>query len=113
MSGRTYGIDRLTSGLVSRMTEIERLQKTIRDQHGCGSTHRESVTVHETFPGKVVWDGVVEVFSLTDHPRAKRAFAWSYKSDTGEKRYVAVLSVPPIITPLDAVGAYASKKQKK
>ena len=47
----------------------------------------------------------VEVFSLVNHPAAKTAFAWGYKNDAGKMRYVAVLKVPPINSPIDAVRA--------
>ena len=57
--------------------------------------HVQTVAVHETFQGKVVWGGDVEVFLLVKHPRARRAYAWSYKNDVGETRYVAVLGVRP------------------
>jgi hypothetical protein len=73
------------------MNEIERLRQAIRDLHGCDSAHVQSVAVQETFQGNVVWEEDVEEFRLIDHPRAKTAFAWSYKNDAGETRYVAVL----------------------
>ena len=88
------------------MTEIERLEKAIWDLHGYKSKHSRSMAVHETFEGETVWQGVVEVFELDSHPRAKVAYAWSYKADSGERRYVAVLGVPPINSPQDAVRAY-------
>ena len=95
------------------MNDIERLQKAIRDLHGCDSMHMQTVAVHETFQGKVVWDGDVEVFLLIDHSRARRVYAWSYKGDNGETRRVAVLGVPPIDTPLDAVRAYIAAEAQK
>ena len=95
------------------MNDIERLQKAIRDLHGCDSTHMQTVAVHETFQGKIVWDGDVEVFLLIDHSRARRVYAWSYKGDNGETRRVAVLGVPPIDTPLDAVRAYIAAEAQK
>ena len=88
------------------MTEIERLEKAIFDLHGCHRAHVHSVPVHETFQGNVVWDGDVEEFRLIDHPRAKTAFAWSYKNDDRQTRYVAILGVPPVNTAIDSVRAY-------
>ena len=73
----------------------------------------QTVAVHETFQGKIVWDGDVEVFLLIDHSRARRVYAWSYKGDNGETRRVAVLGVPPIDTPLDAVRAYIAAEAQK
>ena len=61
----------------------------------------------ETFRGKVVWDGQVEVFDLEGHPKAKRCYAWSHQEGDKEteRRYVAVLGLPPVNSPLDAVRA--------
>ena len=95
------------------MTEIERLQKAIRDLHGCESFHAGSIAVDETFEGKPVWQGIVEVFSVKNHPIAKEAYAWSYKNDPGEKRYVAVLGIAPVNTARDAVRAYVAAEIKK
>ena len=85
------------------MTESDRLRKTIRDLHGVESTHLPSVRVQETFQGQTVWEGVVEVFGLKGHPKAGLAYAWSYETDDGGRRYVAVLGVHPIKTAQDAV----------
>jgi len=87
------------------MTEVERLRKAIRDLHGLDSEHVESVHVHETFQGKTVWEGDVQVFQIHGHPQAQRAYAWSYIGDAGEVRYLAVLGVPPIDSPQKAVQA--------
>ena len=87
------------------MTERERLRKAIRDLHGVEASHLRSEPVHETFQGETVWEGVVEVFALKGHPKAGLAYAWSHETDGGGRRYVAVLGVPPIKTPQDAVRA--------
>ena len=95
------------------MTEIERLQKAIRDLHGCDSAHLASIPVLETFVSKTVWEGIVELFTLLDHPKAKEAYAWSYKTDDGQTRHVAVLSLPPVKTAIDAVRAYIAVQVQK
>ena len=95
------------------MTEIERLEKAIRDLHGCKSKHNRSVAVHETFQGQTAWQGAVEVFELEGNPQAKIAYAWAYKGDDGKMHYVAVLSVPPISSPNDAVKAYVVADYQK
>jgi hypothetical protein len=84
--------------------ELATLKKAILDLHGVQGEHVESVPVKETFKGETVWDGVVEVFKLTDHPEGA-AYAWSHESDSGGRRYVAVLRKAPIDTPLKAVQA--------
>src|SRR5439155_19535728 len=66
-----------------RMTERDRLRKTIRDLHGIESTYLRSARVREIFQGETVWEGVVEVFALKGHPKAGLAYAWSYATDDG------------------------------
>jgi hypothetical protein len=99
-----------------RRNAIDRLRKTIRDLHALESIHVQSAPVDETFQGKPVWQGVVEVFSVSGHPQAKFAYAWSYIGDKGETRYTAVLGVPPIDSPQKAVQAAVMahiEKQRK
>jgi hypothetical protein len=87
------------------MTEEQRkLQKAIRDLHGCKGTYLRSEPVREEHGGAVVWDGVVEIFAV-DHPAASLAYAWAHETDAGTKRYVAVLGSPPIKSARDAVRA--------
>jgi hypothetical protein len=81
---------------------IPHLQRAIKATHGCDSTHVETVPVVETFNGKVVWQGNVEVFDLIGHPKAKRGYAWSYNLESGS-RTLAVLELPPVISPQTAV----------
>ena len=85
--------------------------------HNCGATWRESVPVHEIFRGKTLWRGDVEVFDLTGHPKAKRAYGWSHPENadgTGE-RFVAVLEIPPVDSPQTAVkmAIYSDIKREK
>lgn len=84
--------------------ELASLQKAILDLHGAHAEHVESVPVVERFQGETVWDGIVEVFKLSDHPAGK-AYAWRHESDSGGWRYVAVLHKPPVDTPQKAVQA--------
>lgn len=90
------------------MTYLEELRDAIEKMHGAKATHRESVPVKEVFQGKTVWDGVVEVFDLHDHPKANTAYAWSHETDDPAKptRHVAVLHIPPAISPVTAVRAF-------
>ena len=77
----------------------------MESQHGGTATFVQAVPVHEVFEGKTVWDGVVHVFRLADHPHAKLAYAWSYERDDGKRRFFAVIHVPPVTSPRDAVRA--------
>jgi hypothetical protein len=47
----------------------------------------------------------VHVFDLEGHPTANRAYAWSYERPKGKRRFFAVLHVPPVIGPREAVRA--------
>jgi len=94
------------------MTEIEKLAMLICDLHGTTAKHIESERVHETFEGETVWDGTVEVFALNKHPKAALAYAWSYETDEGTRRYMAVLGAPPINTAMDAVRAVVIAETK-
>lgn len=84
---------------------IERLRKAIWDLYGCESTHVGTTAVRETFQGKAIWEGSVETFLLTRHSSAQRCYAWAQGSgkDEVEKTYIAVLGIPPINSPADAV----------
>jgi len=66
--------------------------------HNCAAVWRETVPVHEVFEGKTVWKGEVEIFDLTGHPKAKRAYAWSHLDGKKDERtrFVAVLEIPPV-----------------
>jgi hypothetical protein len=90
---------------VANKEYIERLQGAINHLHGCNSTWVETVPVKEVFRGETIWIGFVEVFTLSGHPKAKKAYAWSHaegKNDTGE-RFVTVLEIPPVESPQTAV----------
>jgi hypothetical protein len=90
------------------MTPIEELKEAIRKMHGAEATHRYSVPVKEVFKGETVWEGVVEVFHLTGHPKTDTAYAWLH--DTGDPetpfRPVTVLRIHPALSPVDAVRTF-------
>jgi hypothetical protein len=84
---------------------IGSIQRAIQHLHKCEAAYVETVPVHEVFRGQTVWQGKVEVFDLTGHPKAKRAYGWSHRdgaNDEGE-RFVTVLEIPPVVSPLTAV----------
>lgn len=66
----------------------------------------ETVSVSETFQGRPVWVGIVHVFKLERHPTASRAYAWSPPIEGSDRRrFYAVLHIPPVASPADAVRA--------
>jgi hypothetical protein len=88
------------------------LVKAFRDLHGCGAVHAETVPVIERFQGKTVWEGDVEVFDLTGHPKAFKGYAWAYDKAKGSE-IVAVLELPPVISPRTAVQASIVGKMRE
>jgi hypothetical protein len=89
------------------MTVIEKLQQAIEELHNVQATHRESVRVKETWKGKTIWDGVVEVFHIKGHQETETAYAWLH--DTGDSEHplpVTVLHIDPALSPAKAVRAF-------
>ena len=86
---------------------IEELRGVIRRLHGVEAKYVESVPVKETFQGKTVWDGAVEVFELIGHPKAPKAYAWAHDTDNPKqpRKHVTVLHIPPVVSPILAVRA--------
>lgn len=82
------------------------LKRLIETQHGAKSSFAKSVRVHRSGESQSHWDGMVHVFDLSNHPKAKRAFAWSAPiAGSSSPRFFAVLQMDAITTPLQAVKA--------
>ena len=96
------------------MDYIQELEEMILKLHGAKAKHAKSVPVKETFQGQTVWDGVVEVFNLKGHPKAKKAYAWAHDTDDPlhPKRHVTVLHIPPVTSPELAVRAAIVKEYR-
>lgn len=85
---------------------IETLQAAVEGMHGGTARLTQAVPVREEFEGATVWEGVVHVFDLDGHPDATRAYAWSSPIEGSEnRRFFAVLHIPPITSPVEAVRA--------
>ena len=86
----------------------------INHLHGCSSEWVETVPVHEVFKGQTIWQGDVEVFNLTGHAKAKRAYAWSHLDGKNDERtrFVAVLEIPPVESAETAVRVQIVKDSK-
>ncbi len=91
---------------INMKESIEALQKAILDLHGCKATWVESVPVKEVFEGETVWEGVVQVFDLIDHPKTNWCYAWSHELEGSKKRrFFAVLHQGGVDSPEKAVRA--------
>jgi hypothetical protein len=93
---------------------IKALKKAILDLHGCKAKWVESIPVKEVFEGETVWEGVVQVFDLIDHPKAKRCYAWSHELEGSKKRrFFVVLHQGPIDSAEKAVKAAVISETRK
>jgi len=89
------------------------LKQAIEKLHKCKSEWIKSVPIKEMFGDKVVWEGIVQVFDLIDHPTAKRCYAWSHSIEGSTKRkYHAVLHDGPVDSPIKAVRASIVSENK-
>jgi hypothetical protein len=93
------------NAVANKQDYLARLQVAVSQLHNCGAVWRESVPVREVFRGKIIWQGNVEIFDLAGHPKAKRAYGWSHPEgdDNKGERFVAVLEIPPVVSPETAV----------
>jgi len=90
------------------MIEVDtgQLKRAVEAQHACTATLIQSVPVKETFEDETVWEGIVHVFKINGHPRARMAYAWSSPIEGSDKRrFFAVLHQPPVTSPGEAVRA--------
>lgn len=83
----------------------------------CGVPARRThtATVRETFVGRVVWEGEVQVFALDGHPQAKLAYAWTEppEQEGGGPRVFVVLGVAPVRDAATAVRASIVQRERE
>ena len=88
---------------------LERFQEAIQATHDCEATFTGArVRITEEWNGQTVWDGIVLVFDLQDHPSAKTCYAWSV-----DGRVTAVLHEGPVDSPEAAVRAAIAAEHKE
>ena len=93
--------------------EISDLQDAIRATHGCESIYRRTEWVAGAIQRKTAWDGLVRVFKLIEHSKAKYCYAWSYR-EGNKTQSTIVLGIAPVDSPQSAVkAAIASKGCRK
>lgn len=83
---------------------IEKIKDAVQVVNRCKAEYLESVLVREMFRNQIAWEGVVEVFAITGHPRASKCYAWAVQGDK-EDHYTTVLEIPPVDSPNAAVRA--------
>jgi hypothetical protein len=82
---------------------LDTLQRAVETMHGCSCHHETVDLVHETKDGWTVWRGMVDTFALIGHPQATKAYAWTWIDKFGETRHTAILNLPPVSSPREAV----------
>jgi hypothetical protein len=86
----------------------EQIAETIAAKEGCSCRYVQSVSVTERFKSKLVWTGIVLLFSL-NRPPEETCYAWI---DPDAKTLVTVLKRPPVSSPETAVRAYIVSREK-
>jgi hypothetical protein len=95
------------------LSNSDRLREAVEGQHGGTARFVQSVPIKEAHKGQTVWEGVVHVFDLKGHLKAKRAYAWSSPIEGSDKRrFIAVLLTGAIKSPRDAVRAAIVAEQR-
>lgn len=93
---------------------LDQLRAAIRQLHESDSRHLETVEVKETFRGKSVWEGKVEVFELLNHPKARVCYAWKYHdNEVNTERIAAIPGLRLIKSPADAVKTFIMAETRK
>ena len=91
----------------TRQKYLERLKRAVEHLHQCSARHCMSVPLHEELDGRTVWQGAVEVFDIIGNPKAHVCFAWLNRTgpddSDSDERFVAVLGIPPVVSPVMAV----------
>ena len=90
------------------------LKQVVEAEHGGAATFVQSVPVFESFRGKTVWNGAVQVFDLTESPSgAARVYAWSCGLPDGQRRSFAVLHGGAVSSARDAVRTVVLPVERK
>jgi len=96
---------------MDRIKYLEELRNAIRATHGCESRHVSTSRVRGMFEDRLAWQGEVETFDLIGHATAKRCHAWGYE-ENGQLHATAMLELPPIHSPVDAVNIAIAAKAR-
>ena len=95
----------------SRPQKIEHLAETIRRFYSCEPAWIATVPVRKAWHRGFATEGIVQVFELSGHNRAKRCYVYNYK-ESGEWFYTTVLEVPPVVDAESAVKAGMARRKR-
>ena len=96
--------------MANKLEYINRLERTVEHLHKCIAVYVDTAHVKEVFQGATLWEGDVEIFRLSRHPKAKRCFAWS---DGEPEEIITILELPPVDSPESAVKLQVAQQIKK
>lgn len=91
---------------------LANIQKAVEKAAECPAKHLESAAVVEGFREQTIWEGVVEIFALEGHPKAKRAYGWQ-TGEGADAQFTAVLEIPPVDSANTAVRAAIVSKARR
>jgi Protein of unknown function (DUF1524) len=86
--------------------QIPELQRAVEQMHNCQATFLENAAASEWFQGKPVWQGIVHIFRADRAPHGYPLLCVILSHGNSDKRrFFAVLHIPPITSPREAVRA--------
>ncbi len=93
---------------------LSKITNAVEKAVGCASSvsHRESAEVTETRQGKVIWQGVIEVFYVDDLHDMDTAYGWAVESPRGTQ-FIAIPGTSPINSPHDAVRSWIASQNRR
>jgi hypothetical protein len=93
---------------VERTRQIDALRQAIRRKHRCVAVHFRTVPVRLEFKGKVLWDGEVEEFHLSNCSAARKCYAW-IRPNGGRARQVLISATETVNSPRKAVEKHVAE----
>src|SRR5688500_17077203 len=107
MATESVGVAVMLSIVENKQKYLEKLKLTVERVHECSARHCMSVAIQEEFQGLTIWNGHVEVFDIKGHPHAHICYAWAAAGEpaASSERFITVLGIPPVVSPLTAVRA--------
>jgi hypothetical protein len=89
-----------SNAVANKQEYLDRLKLVIEHRHKCSAHSLRSERVKEEVDGGTLWEGEVEVFGVTGHPKARRCYCWS----CGEpEEFITILELPPVDSAQSAV----------
>ncbi len=72
--------------LASEEVAVSQLLQAVEGMHDCKAVLDHAEHVQEKFQGQTVWEGIVHVFTLIDHPQARSCYCWSESVAEADRR---------------------------